>query len=180
MNNMSKPPAKQLVVCIENEGYPASLEKRKIYIAIRDQPSEKHGLTREDLDHCHWLVRIATDETQPSMNLGQAVAVCLYELTRDPKAGGRVGKSKAASAREVERMTGLLFDALQLSGYVNPRAVPATEEKVRRLLRRMKLEPKDAQLWQGMLRQVVWQLRSEKTRTLPAGESPGEGRPARR
>ena len=43
---------------------------------------EKRGLTREDLSHCHLLVEIPTDTRQPSMNLGQAVAVCLYELTR--------------------------------------------------------------------------------------------------
>jgi tRNA/rRNA methyltransferase len=41
---------------------------------------EKHGLTREDLSFCHLLVEIPTDARQPSMNLGQAVAVCLYEL----------------------------------------------------------------------------------------------------
>ena len=41
---------------------------------------EKHGLTREDLALCHVLVEIPTDPRQPSMNLGQAVAVCLYEL----------------------------------------------------------------------------------------------------
>jgi tRNA/rRNA methyltransferase len=41
---------------------------------------EKHGLTREDLSYCHVMVEIPTDTRQPSMNLGQAVAVCLYEL----------------------------------------------------------------------------------------------------
>jgi hypothetical protein len=38
--------AKQLVVCIDNKGYAASLEKRKIYIALRDTEAEKHGLLR--------------------------------------------------------------------------------------------------------------------------------------
>ena len=42
--------------------------------------SEKRGLTREELARCHVLAVIPTDERQPSMNLGQAVAVCLYEL----------------------------------------------------------------------------------------------------
>ena len=42
---------------------------------------EKHGLTRDDLAFCHALVEIPTDPRQPSMNLGQAVAVCLYELS---------------------------------------------------------------------------------------------------
>jgi hypothetical protein len=43
---MSKSPSKQLVVCVKNEGYSASLEKRKLYVALRDQAAEKHGLIR--------------------------------------------------------------------------------------------------------------------------------------
>ena len=58
-----------------------------------DQPSsrlsivfgpEKHGLTREDLSFCHSIVQIPTDARQPSMNLGQAAAVCIYELACRP------------------------------------------------------------------------------------------------
>lgn len=44
--SMSKIAAKQLVVCIENDGYPASLERRKIYVALRDEAAGKHGLLR--------------------------------------------------------------------------------------------------------------------------------------
>jgi hypothetical protein len=43
---MTKTQAKQLVVCIANEGYAASLEKRKIYVALRDGGAEKHGMLR--------------------------------------------------------------------------------------------------------------------------------------
>ena len=43
---MNRATAKQLVVCIENDGYPASLEKRKIYVALRDEAAGKHGLLR--------------------------------------------------------------------------------------------------------------------------------------
>jgi hypothetical protein len=43
---MAKTQARQLVVCVENEGYPASLEKRKIYVALRDAPAEKHDMLR--------------------------------------------------------------------------------------------------------------------------------------
>ena len=42
---MAKQP-RQLVVCVGNAGYPASLEKRKIYVALRDPAAEKHGLLR--------------------------------------------------------------------------------------------------------------------------------------
>src|SRR5262249_49414193 len=41
--------------------------------------SEKFGLSNDDLSYCNWLMRI---DTRGSMNLGQAVAVCLYELSR--------------------------------------------------------------------------------------------------
>ncbi len=40
--------------------------------------SEKFGLSNEDMSHCHWLMRIPTRDEHGSMNLGQAVAVCLY------------------------------------------------------------------------------------------------------
>jgi hypothetical protein len=36
----------KLVVCVENDGYPVSLEIRKIYVAIRDQAAERHGMLR--------------------------------------------------------------------------------------------------------------------------------------
>jgi hypothetical protein len=42
----TKTQAKQLVVCIDNDGYAASLERRKIYVAVRDADAEKHGMIR--------------------------------------------------------------------------------------------------------------------------------------
>jgi hypothetical protein len=43
---MAKSASKQLVVCINNEGYPVSLERRKIYVLLRDPAAEKRGLLR--------------------------------------------------------------------------------------------------------------------------------------
>jgi hypothetical protein len=43
---MAKSASKQLVVCVGNEGYPVSLEKRKLYVMLRDPAAEKHGLLR--------------------------------------------------------------------------------------------------------------------------------------
>ena len=43
---MVKFQAKQLVVCVSNDGYPASLEKRKIYVTLRDDAAEKLGQLR--------------------------------------------------------------------------------------------------------------------------------------
>jgi TrmH family RNA methyltransferase len=139
--------------------------------------TEKTGLSNDDLSHCHWLIRIPTREQHISMNLGQAVALCLYELVRDPKAvkaaasksgerakknSGMEGTSKPATAGEVERISIVLLEALNLSGYVNPIAVASTEERVRRMVRRLNLSSKDAELWLGMLRQMLWKIRARQ------------------
>lgn len=123
--------------------------------------SEKFGLSNDDLSHCHWLIRIATVGQDLSMNLGQAVALCLYELSRDPKAAAaRPGKIRRASAGEMEQITSMLMDALRESEYVNPTTAASAEEKVRRLIRRLDIAAKDAPVIMGMLRQILWKLRS--------------------
>ena len=38
--------SQQLVICIENKDYEASLEKRKVYLSLRDEEAEGHGLLR--------------------------------------------------------------------------------------------------------------------------------------
>ena len=43
---MAKTQAKQLVVCVNNDGYLASLERRKIYVALRDTDADRHNLIR--------------------------------------------------------------------------------------------------------------------------------------
>jgi len=121
--------------------------------------SEKRGLSNEDLSHCHWLLHIPTREGHPSMNLGQAVAVCLYEIARENEVSS-VEQCELASSGDAERITGLLLDALRASGYVKPRCEAATQEKVRRLVRRLNLQAGDAEVWLGMLRQIGWKLKS--------------------
>jgi TrmH family RNA methyltransferase len=123
--------------------------------------TEKFGLATTDLSHCHWLIRIPTREEHISMNLGQAVAVCLYELNRDARVVAAPEKVRRVSAGEVERVSGVLFEALRASGYVNPRAEALTEDKVRRLVRRLNLQDGDAELLLGMLRQILWKIRSD-------------------
>jgi len=122
--------------------------------------SEKYGLSNDDLSLCHWLLRIPTRAEHESMNLGQAVAVCLYELIRSPQAAKRDPKaSKKAAARDLELLSGRLMETLLASGYINQRTAASTVQKVRRLVRRMDLNAQDADVWLGMLRQVLWKLR---------------------
>lgn len=123
--------------------------------------SEKRGLSNEDLSHCHWLLRIPTREQHGSMNLAQAVAVCLYELIRAPKAKTNAEEPQLATAKDLERLSALLFEALQLSGYVKRGSESSTQDKLRRMVRRLALEADDAELWLGMLRKILWKLRKQ-------------------
>jgi len=126
--------------------------------------SEKVGLSNTDLSYCDWLMRIPTRDEHGSMNLGQAVAVCLYELVREGKSRAipLIAKSAMsgapAEAGKVEMLTQLLLGVLRSSGYVKPRLESVTEENVRRMVRRMQLDGNDAEVWLGMLRQIAWKL----------------------
>jgi tRNA/rRNA methyltransferase len=123
--------------------------------------SEKYGLSNDDLSHCHWLMRIPTAGQDLSMNLGQAVALCLYELARDPQAASaRPERSKPATAAELEQAARMLLEALERSGYVNPLTSATTAEKVRRLLLRLRISAHDAPVLMGMLRQILWRLKN--------------------
>ena len=126
--------------------------------------SEKFGLSNAALSHCHWLMRIPTCEGNISMNLGQAVAICLYELARDSKAARPIPieKHNPATAGDVERVAAVLLDALRASGSLQTRSAAHTEEKIRRLLRRHNLSSSDTEFWLGMLREILWKLQSRK------------------
>jgi len=121
--------------------------------------SEKIGLTNKDFSHCHWLLNIPTKEKNISMNLGQAVAVCLYELARVAPLQPASEDIEPATAGQTELITETLLEALWMSGYVKPGTDAMFEKKARRLILRFKLEAYDAKLLLGMVRQIVWKLR---------------------
>jgi tRNA/rRNA methyltransferase len=119
--------------------------------------TEKFGLSTDDLSHCDWLVRIPTSGNI-SMNLGQAVAVCLYELSRGGEKSKTREKIEGATSGQLERLTGMLFESLSDSGYVNPRTETSSEQKLRRMIRRLQISKEDAEVLQGMLRQINWKI----------------------
>lgn len=134
--------------------------------------SEKRGLSNEDLSHCQWLLRIPTQEEHGSMNLGQAAAICLYELARR-EGKHSIQKSKSAShstskenipasQETLERLIDSLIDCLVSSGYLEGKTSPVSVAKIRRTVLRMGLSAADAEIWLGMVHQILWKLRREK------------------
>jgi tRNA/rRNA methyltransferase len=125
--------------------------------------SEKTGLSNEELSHCHWLLRIPTREEHRSLNLAQAVAIVVYEISRGTSVTKAKNKlsSSAADMESVDRVAEALLEALHISGYIHRRSAGTAEKKLRRMLRRFKLSSGDAGVLLGMLRKILWKLKSE-------------------
>ena len=120
--------------------------------------SEKFGLSNDDMSFCHSLIRIPTVPETPSMNLGQAVAVCLFEFVRDGSAQPIKAGFEGPEAAHVDQITALLSEVLERSGYTNPVTSVSTNEKMRRWVRRLRIGRRDAPLLLGVLRQILWKI----------------------
>ena len=128
--------------------------------------SEKTGLSRDELSYCNWTMTIPmfarTDARHPSMNLGQAAAVCLYELVRSEIPPAAAAADPAATAGDLDRLTELLNELLEQSEYSRRHPASGDPALLRRLLRRMQLDTVDAAMWMGILRQALWKIRGDK------------------
>jgi len=130
--------------------------------------SEKTGLSKEHLSHCSLLLTIPLfapeDARHLSMNLGQSVAVCLYELTREGLEGSReipTLHEAAATADDRERLTQLLLDVMHVTDYTRRFPANAAEPLVRQLTQQLGTTHREAMTWMGILRQILWRERKQ-------------------
>jgi tRNA/rRNA methyltransferase len=138
--------------------------------------SEKSGLNNQHMSQCHWLLNIPTRPEHESMNLAQSVAVTLWELVRRPWEARRLpGGPPAASVEDVERITVLLEEALQECGHTDYARETEATLKTHQLVRRLHLAARDAPIWTGILRQILWKIRSGAAGRNPsAAGGPGQ------
>lgn len=132
--------------------------------------AEKHGLTRDDLAFCNVLVEIPTDPHQPSMNLGQAAAVCFYELAGRPMpadappAGEAAGSAPAGldapapASADLDRLAGLIEETMAAARYSPQSMQAANRQDLRLLLRRLALSAHDTRRILGLFRRILWRL----------------------
>jgi tRNA/rRNA methyltransferase len=125
--------------------------------------SEKHGLTSEDLSWCHKIVVIETSDSQPSMNLGQAVAVCLYEISRTPGSfplatSPHPAPTSSPDTRQLDRLAELIEQTMDQVNYSTRGLRSANGEALRVLLRRLMPAEADLRRMMGLFRRILWQL----------------------
>ncbi|HUN85801.1 MAG TPA: RNA methyltransferase [Terracidiphilus sp.] len=133
---------------------------------------EKHGLTRDDLSYCHVLVEIPTDPGQPSMNLGQAAAVCFYELASRPHAVALDSPPESApsdaTSGALDALANLIEQTMNSANYSPGAMQDANRHDLRLMLRRLNLRPADLRRALGFFRRVLWHLNShEENNPLP-------------
>lgn len=125
--------------------------------------SEKTGLSNEEMSFCHALVKIPTSGQCPSMNLGQAVAVCCYELAREGAistgpASAKIHHSDPANLQSIEHVFARAERVMDHIGYLKPKSRAATLIKLRRLLLDHELTNNDVKILGGILAQIEWKL----------------------
>lgn len=125
--------------------------------------SEKTGLGNDQLSYCHAMVRIPTSSATPSMNLGQAVAVCCYELARaravaERPPSSRVFLSDPANLHSLEHLFDRAVRVLDASGYLKPKSRAATLIKLRRMLLDLRLTNNDVRILGGVMAQIEWKI----------------------
>lgn len=134
---------------------------------------EKRGLTRDDLSRCNLIVEIPTAPDQPSMNLGQAVAVCLYELAarafvaNQPvwapdllsSAGTQVASPATVSSATLDRLAGVIDEIMGEVRYSPAAMHRANQHDLRTLLRRLAFTESDARRTLGLFRRILWRLK---------------------
>lgn len=126
--------------------------------------SEKRGLSRDDLSWCHALVEIPTNPQQPSMNLGQAAAVCLYELaqSRSEHASPEPAPLQAADSATLERLAALIEETMQAAHYSPASMREANQHDLRVTLRRLNPTPLDVRRILGLFRRILNRLRVKR------------------
>lgn len=121
--------------------------------------NEQSGLSNEELDRCHYLVRIPSNPDYSSLNLAAAVQVLSYELrcsALDAAAPSRQdeGATVFATADQVEQFYGHLETVLTDIGFLNPANPRHLMRRLRRLFGRVRLDHNEVNILRGILTQI--------------------------
>jgi tRNA C32,U32 (ribose-2'-O)-methylase TrmJ len=99
------------------------------------------------------------------MNLGQAVAVCCYELARARSVaarlpGTRIHASALANMESLEHLLKRAEQVLEQVGYLKPKGRHAQLTKLRRLILDLELTNNDVRILGAVCAQVEWKLQN--------------------
>lgn len=126
---------------------------------------EDTGLKTEDLDLCQYCLTISTHPDLPSMNLAQAVAVCLYEAylqSSSPVVDKARGKLPALG-NNLEAMFAQMREVLLDVGFLNPQNPEHLLRAFRRMFSRQGLTEHEVRILRGLWDKIAWLQRTIKS-----------------
>jgi tRNA/rRNA methyltransferase len=129
---------------------------------------EDSGLLTAELSFCQRFLTIPTHEDLPSMNLAQAVSVCLYEVSRAQgrRLGKRAGRRKLASGDLLEGLFGHMRRSMLAIGFLDPNNPEHILRTFRRIFSRAGLNERDVKILHGLCRQLDW-VDGQRRKGLP-------------
>lgn len=125
---------------------------------------EDKGLLTSELDFCQRFVTIPTSENLPSMNLAQAVALCLYEVAKAAAKGTETGhgRKKFASGRILESMYRHMRQTLLDIEFLDPQNPDHILRTFRRIFGRAGLNDREVRILHGLWSRIDWIDRERK------------------
>ena len=113
---------------------------------------EDCGLHTAELDLCQRLLTIPTHDEFPSMNLAQAVTVCLYELDRafSGMESLEIKPRKLANSEELEAMLQHMRLTLTEIEFLDPHNPNRILRTFRRLFARAELDDREVRILRGL------------------------------
>jgi tRNA/rRNA methyltransferase len=120
--------------------------------------TEATGLTNEEISRCHFLIHIPTNPDYPTLNLAQAVAICLYELRRTSLKQPEMAMSSAMPAPMgmQERMFADLRVALEQIHFLYGPKADSLMHALRHLIGRARPSEMELEVLLGLARQIRW------------------------
>jgi tRNA/rRNA methyltransferase len=134
--------------------------------------AEPNGLTNDEVTRCHHLINIPTAAEYDSLNLAQAVAICLYELRKqwlETAAPVANDSEPLATFAEQERFFEQLRHALDEIHFLYGAKAAPLMHAVRHLLGKARLTTQEVKILLGLARQIRWYVAKDR-RTIADDE----------
>ena len=144
---------------------PKALARRLVSIAEKNPVGlvfgpEREGLTNEELSLCHFVVRIPSSESFPSLNLAQAVMILCYELFQS-SGETEVDSALLAPVGQLEGLFDHMEEALLGIGFLDPKNPKRIMRAIRKILGRSQLDEREVRILRGIWSQMNWFLKNK-------------------
>lgn len=118
---------------------------------------EDHGLFNSELDLCQRLITIQTADELRSMNLAQAVTLCLYEIYKVRRAPDRQAPAKQlAPSEQLEAMLQHMRQCMAEIKYLNQQNPEHIVRTYRHIFARAGLDAREVRTLHGLWSHIEW------------------------